>query len=77
MLRAVLTVPECETVAKRHPLTYVGDKFPSVSDSPQGSPDFAIVSFAPEESREPWRPGFYRFSSDLADLNEALRNLSR
>jgi len=77
MLRAVLSVTECERVAKHYPLTYVGEKFPSVSDSPEGSSDFAIVSFTPEESSAPWRAGFYRVSSDLAALNEALRDLSR
>ncbi len=77
MLRAVLSVPECERVAERYPLTYVGEKFPSVSGHPDGAADFAVVSFTSEESRKPWRPGYYRFGSDLTTLNEALRELSR
>lgn len=77
MLRAVLSVIECDRVVSQYPVTYSGDQFPSPSDSQSGPTDFAVLCVSAEETSSNWRPGFYRFGSDLAVLNEALRDLSR
>jgi hypothetical protein len=77
MLRAVLTVRECDRVVSQHPVTYVGEQFPKVVTGLEPANDFAILSFRPEETTSNWRPGYYRLDSDLTKLNEALLALSR
>jgi len=77
MLRAVLSVNECEKVVSQHPMTFFGDRFPSLSDEHNGANDFAVLRFAAEETSGKWQAGFYRVDSDLVELNEALRNLQR
>ena len=77
MLRAVLSVNECERVVSEHPVTYVGEQFPPVVHAQGSAEDFAVISFRPEETTEEWRPGYYRLDSDLTKLNEALLQLSR
>jgi hypothetical protein len=77
MLRAVLSVNECERVVSKHPVTFFGENFPSLSDDGVGAGDFAVLRFAAEETVGDWRPGFYRLESDLVELNDALRDLKR
>jgi hypothetical protein len=77
MLRAVLSVNECDRVVSKHPVTFFGDNFPSLSDGPTGEGDFAVLRVAAEETVGNWRAGFYRLDSDLVALNDALRDLQR
>jgi hypothetical protein len=77
MLRAVLSVNECDRVVSKHPVTFFGDRFPSLSEGLTDGGDFAVLKFAAEETVGEWRPGFYRLDSDLAALNDALRDLQR
>ena len=77
MLRAVLSVNECERVVRQHPATYVGENFPSLGIGQEAANDFAIISFRPDETAAGWRPGYYRVDSDLDEINESLVALSR
>jgi hypothetical protein len=77
MLRAVLSVKECERVVSKHPVTFFGEIFPSLSDGEVGAGDFAVLKFGAEETVGDWRPGFYKLDSDLVELNDALRDLQR
>jgi hypothetical protein len=77
MLRAVLSVKECERVVNQHPTTYVGEQFPLLPYGPETANDFAVLSFRPEETTANWRSGYYRVDSDLTKLNEALLELAR
>ena len=77
MLRAVLSVKECERVVSKHPVTFFGEIFPSLSDGEVGAGDFAVLKFGVEETVGDWRPGFYKLDSDLVELNDALRDLQR
>jgi hypothetical protein len=77
MLRAVLSVNECDRVVSQHPATYVGKQFPSVGGDRGATNDFAVISFRPEETTSAWRSGYYRLDSDLTQLNEAILQLSR
>ncbi|HZV86675.1 MAG TPA: hypothetical protein VFF95_03945 [Candidatus Binatus sp.] len=77
MLRAVLSVKECERVVSKHPVTFFGEIFPSLSDGEVGAGDFAVLKFGAEETVGNWRPGFYKLDSDLVELNDALRDLQR
>jgi hypothetical protein len=77
MLRAVLSLRECERLVSRHPATFVGDHFPSLPNSQAGAGDFAVLSFASGETSAGWRQGFYRLDSDLGELNDVLRELAR
>jgi len=77
MLRAVLSVNECDRVVSKHPVTFFGENFPSLVEGRGGAGDFAVLRFAAEESVGNWRPGFYRLDSDLVELNDALRDLQR
>ena len=77
MLRAVLSLNECERVASKHAIKFFGEDFPSLSDEPAGAGDFAVLRVAAEESIGEWRPGFYRLDSDLSELNDVLRELQR
>lgn len=77
MLRAVLSVNECERVVNGHPATYVGERFPDLGSERDGASDFAVLSVRMDEKTSTWRPGFYRLDSDLTQLNEALLKLSR
>jgi len=77
MLRAVLSVNECERVVSKHPATYVGEDFPRLGSGPENADDFAVISFSPDETTASWRSGYYRVDSDLTKLNESLLALSR
>jgi hypothetical protein len=77
MLRAVLSVNECERVVSKHPVTFFGESFPTLAEGPSGEGDFAVLRVAAEESVGNWRPGFYRLDSNLVELNDALRDLQR
>jgi hypothetical protein len=77
MLRAVLSVKECEQVVSRHPVHFFGDNFPTFADSSAATRDFAVLRFAAEETNGKWKPGFYRVDSDLNQLNDELRELQR
>jgi hypothetical protein len=77
MLRAVLSVHECERVVGQHGATYVGDQFPKLANEPGSADDFALLNFPPNETPAGWRPGYYRLDSDLTELNESLLALSR
>jgi hypothetical protein len=77
MLRAVLSVNECDHVVRQYPATYVGETFPGLADEQAGANDFAVLSFRDDETTATWRPGYYRLDSDLTKLNESLLALSR
>ena len=77
MLRAVLSVNECETVVRQHPATYVGNDFPALDNTTETANDFAVICFHPHETTPAWRPGYYRVDSNLDKLNESLMALSR
>lgn len=77
MLRAVLSVNECEKVASKHSVTFFGEDFPSLADGGTDANDFAVLKFAAGETGGKWRAGFYRLDSDLVELNEMLRDLQR
>jgi hypothetical protein len=77
MLRAVLSVKECERVVGQYRATYVGEDFPQLGTGQEPANDFAVISFRPEETTAAWRPGYYRVDSDLDKLNESLLALSR
>ena len=77
MLRAVLSIPECDRVVSQHPATYVGEQFPQLVNQQASANDFAVLSFRPEETTATWRSGFYRLDSDLTKLNESILALSR
>ena len=77
MLRAVLSVRECERVVQQHPATYVGQQFPLLGNGQDAASDFAVLSFRPDEAFAGWKPGYYRLDSDLTKLNEALLALAR
>ncbi len=77
MLRAVLSVNECEAVVRQHPATFVGENFPRLDKDSEAANDFAVIRFHPEEKTAAWRPGYYRVDSDLNKLNESLLALSR
>jgi hypothetical protein len=77
MLRAVLSVGECESMASQHPVTYLGEQFPALSEMQGQANDFAILSFRTEESTPTWRSGYYRLESDLTAVNDALHRIAR
>ena len=77
MLRAVLSIEECEHVLAPKSVTYLGSQFPVLGDDPSSSRDFAVLSVAATETNKTWPPGFYRSNLDLTDLNEKLRKLER
>lgn len=77
MLRAVLSIEECEAVIRRHHATYLGENFPKLGNGSEGRDDFAVICFQPGETTAARRPGYYRVNSDLNELNESLLALSR
>jgi hypothetical protein len=77
MLRAVLSVNECERVVSQHPATYVGDQFPKLGSEQEKANDFAVLNIPCDETPAGWRAGYYRLDSDLTQLNESLLALSR
>jgi hypothetical protein len=77
MLRAVLSVNECERVVSQYAAVYVGNEFPKLANEQASASDFAVLNFPPNETPAGWRPGYYRLDSDLTKLNESLLALSR
>jgi hypothetical protein len=76
MLRAVLSINECERVVSQHAATYVGDQFPKLANEQGAASDFAVLKFPPNETPAGWRSGYYRLDSDLTELNESLLALA-
>ncbi len=76
MLRAVLSIKECERVVSQHRATYVGEQFPKLPTEQVAANDFAVLNCPPEETPVGWRPGYYRLDSNLTALNESLLALS-
>jgi hypothetical protein len=76
MLRAVLTREDCSYLAKPSAVTYLGEEFPDLTNSPQET-DFAVIKFAAEEADAKWRCGFYRVDADLMEINAVLLRLAR
>jgi hypothetical protein len=77
MLRAVLTREDCSHLAKPSAVTYLGEEFPDLTNSPQEARDFAVIKFAAEEADTKWRCGFYRVDADLMEINAVLLRLAR
>jgi len=77
MLRAVLSIHECERVVSEHPARYVGEQFPALGNGNGSTDDFAVISFRAEEITNVWRAGYYRLDSDLTKINEAILALTR
>ena len=77
MLRAVLSINECERVVREHPAIYVGEQFPKLANGQEAASDFAVLNFPANETPVGWQPGYYRLDSDLTKLNESLLALSR
>jgi hypothetical protein len=77
MLRAVLSVDECERVVRKHAATYIGDQFPRLIPEQTTAKDYAVLNFPPNETPAGFRPGYYRLDSDLTALNESILALSR
>src|SRR5207302_8445624 len=76
ILRAVLSVNECERVVSQHPATYVGEQFPKLGSEQAAANDFAVLNLRPNEAPAGWRRGYYWLDSDLTKLNESLVALS-
>jgi hypothetical protein len=77
ILRAVLSVKDCERVVIEHPATYVGEQFPALVNGNGTANDFAVLRIRAEETTSSWRSGYYRLDSDLTTLNEAILALTR
>src|SRR5260370_17122035 len=76
MLRAVLSVNECERVVSQHPATYVGDKFPKLDNEQVAANDFAVLNVTGDETPAGWRPGYYRLGADPTQPTQTLPPLS-
>lgn len=77
MLRAVLSREDCKYLADPKQVTYLGEQFPSLAQTPGNGRDFAVLKFAAEEAGGEWRSGFYRVDADLMELNAVLLRLAR
>jgi hypothetical protein len=75
MLRAVLSMEDCGRLVRPESATFLGEHFPSFSDAPDDSQDFAVVGVGAGESSEEWHAGYYRFAANLTELNTALLRL--
>lgn len=71
MRRAVLSREESSALLKKHPADYVGQQFPR---SRPHETDFAVLHIVADEADKKWRPGFYRFATDLTRIDAALRD---
>ena len=74
MLRAVLSGEESSALLKMHPADYVGQQFPQ--SSPHET-DFAVLHIVDEQADKKWRPGFYRFATDIMRIDAALRDTAK
>jgi hypothetical protein len=77
MLRAVIPLKDCRHLIAPSKITYVGDQFPKVYQGALDSADFAVLGVKAEEADGDWRAGYYRFDTDLVELNAQLLVLTR
>jgi hypothetical protein len=77
MLRAIISLDDCRHLAAPDKVTYLGDQFPKLGDTPGQTEDFAVLGVTAEESDSQWRPGYYRVEADLMELNAQLLILAR
>jgi hypothetical protein len=76
MLRAVISLDDCRHLVAPGTASYLGDQFPDFCGKPGGSSDFAVLSISPDEADAEWRAGYYRFDTDLMELNAQLLTLA-
>jgi hypothetical protein len=77
MLRAVLSLADCNRLIAHTSATYVGDDFPRVYEQDGQTGDFAVLGIGADEATPEWRHGYYRFEADLMELNARILTLSR
>jgi hypothetical protein len=77
MLRAVISLADCEQLLASAVPTFVGEDFPKVCDSNGGTSDFAVLGISAQEANGEWRRGYYRFEANLMELNTQLLMLAR
>ncbi len=77
MLRAVLTLEDCKYLVSPNSATYLGEQFPAIANKRAESADFAVLRISAEEANSDWRCGFYRFDTDLMEINAVLLRLAR
>jgi hypothetical protein len=77
MLRAVISLADCQRLVGPGLATYVGDDFPKVNDLHGQTNDFAVLGISADEANTEWRRGYYRFEADLTALNAQLLALTR
>ncbi|MGO9516515.1 MAG: hypothetical protein ACLPND_05670 [Candidatus Korobacteraceae bacterium] len=73
MLRAVLSLEDCNRVVNYVSAIHLGDEFPSgpINDSCRSM--VAILHVRPEEASAEWGAGFYRIDADVTQIAEALQ----
>jgi hypothetical protein len=72
MLRAVLSLADCNRLVAFCPAKYLGDHFPKVYEEGGQTRDFAIVGVSAAEASSEWPCGYYRVDADLVELNTQL-----
>jgi hypothetical protein len=77
MLRAVVSIADCQRLVASATPTYVGDDFPKVYEQDGQTSDFAVLGISADEANTEWRCGYYRFPADLMELNAKLLTLAR
>jgi hypothetical protein len=77
MLRAIVSIDDCQYLVARDKMTYVGEQFPKVYQGSKQSADFAVLSVDASEVQGEWQAGYYRIEADLMKLNQQLLTLAR
>lgn len=72
MLRAVLSLADCDRLVASCPAKYLGNHFPKVYEEGGQTRDFAIVGVSDAEASSEWPSGYYRVDADLGELNTQL-----
>jgi hypothetical protein len=75
MLRAVISLADCQRLVGSGAARYVGEQFPTVCGIGR-SKDFAVLGFSAEEAQGEWRAGYYCIEADLMELNAQLLTLA-
>jgi hypothetical protein len=77
MLRAVISLADCQRLLGSGVAKYVGDQFPSLGGVEGKSGDFAVLWISTADAQGEWKAGYYFFSADLMELNAQLLALAR
>src|SRR3989442_14011690 len=77
ILRAVLSVEECQRIFSTEQAVYLGTEFEALGGDKAGAENHAVLRIGASEACAAWREGFYKIAADLMKVDESVQSLAK